>query len=344
MQTIPKRVIICPLTINKDNSVHHQQVVIEGTSCVISTTINEVELHRVSSPAPPPPPFTIVTAASANHLCALESLLYNLYDYRAQFPAFPRIIVYNLGVNKTTQLPTLHQLRDNGLIDELLTFEYDAYPAFWDISASAGEYGWKTAMVYETAKRVGGRLLWLDAGNQITSAFLSQVIDNIQQGDGFWSPRSAFRMARLTHPGMFDYFQADPNDYARNINCNGAVFGLDASNQTIMDTIIEPWYQCGLDKNCIAPPGSSRKNHRQDQAVLTFLAYRSGHSCQWSHRFFKMQTHRDIACRANLLERETLRVLNHPSTTDYPPWTPSDTFDLVNHPEWRYPGLKTFFP
>jgi hypothetical protein len=35
-----------------------------------------------------------------------------------------------------------------------------------------------------------------------------------------------------------------------------------------------PWYQCALDKNCIAPPGPSRDNHWQDQAPLTFLVHR----------------------------------------------------------------------
>ncbi|KAI8067552.1 hypothetical protein BC940DRAFT_333567 [Gongronella butleri] len=331
---------ICPTTISRNSSVHQQRVVVEGSSCIISTTIDDVELHR-TSPPPPPPPFTIVTAASANHLCSLENLLYNLYDYRAQFPSYPRIVVYNLGVNATTQLPVLHQLRSNGLIDDLLTFNYEAYPDFWDISVNAGEYGWKTAMVHETAKQYGGLIVWLDAGNQVTATFLSEVARHIYEGDGFWSPRSAFRMARLTHPAMFDYFGADPLEYARSINCNGAIFGLDAANKTIMDEFIEPWYQCGLDRNCIAPPGSSRKNHRQDQAALTFLAYKTGHSCRLSHRFFKMYTHRDIACRANLLDRETQRILHHPSTVDLPVWTPSDTFDLVHHPEWRYPLPKS---
>jgi hypothetical protein len=37
---------------------------------------------------------------------------------------------------------------------------------------------------------------------------------------------------------------------------------------------INEFYICAQDKNCIAPEGSSRKNHRQDQAVFTILFYK----------------------------------------------------------------------
>ncbi|CAO3592939.1 unnamed protein product [Absidia cylindrospora] len=335
--------MICPTTINKDIAIHGQRIVIEGTSCVISTTIDDIKLRSTpfSSTIPSGPPYTIITAASANHLCALENFLYTLYDYRAQMANFPRVVVYNLGVNETSQLDVLTQLHNNGLMDELITFDYEKYPDFWDISKNAGEYGWKTAMVHEQSQRHGGLVVWMDAGNQVSAKFLYRVPTYIAEGDGFWSPRSAYTMSHYTHPAMFDYFHEDPERFARQINCNGAVFGLDARNQTIVDTIIKPWYQCGLDQNCIAPIGSSRKNHRQDQAALTYLANKSGHTCRWSARFFKVHTHRDIACRATLLERDAQHLLYHPSTVDRTPWTPSDTFDLNNHPHWRYPLPKS---
>ncbi|CAO3627416.1 unnamed protein product [Cunninghamella blakesleeana] len=361
-----KKRIICPTTVNKNLSMHGQQIIIEGKSCVISTIIDDSKTYRTTpsatskpselleedpftsleSSAPPQIPFTIVTAASANHLCALENLLYSLNDLRTQLIPFPKIIVYNLGVNKTTQLPILQQLHKNGLMDELETFQYKDYPSFWDISYQAGEYGWKTGIVHEASKKYGGFLLWLDAGNQVTADFLYRFPSYLIKHQGFWSPRSAFTIGRWTHPGMLDYFHKkneddDINDeqFLNQLNCNGAVIGFDAGNKTIMDTIISPWYKCGLDKNCIAPPGSSRSNHRQDQAAITYLAYKTNHACHRSPRSYKIFTHRDIVCRTNLLERD-LQLLYHPSTIDYPSWTPTDTFDLIHHPEWRHPVPK----
>ncbi|KAI8338598.1 hypothetical protein BC941DRAFT_423320 [Chlamydoabsidia padenii] len=284
-------------------------------------------------------PYTIVTASSANHLCSLENFLYSLHALRAHIEpeAFPRVVVYNIGMNRT-QLPVLDQLASHGLIDDIELFDYFSYPRFWDVAINAGEYAWKTGIVNEARIKYGGTLVWLDAGNVVTADFLLHIPSIIQQQGGFWSPRSSYTMGRWTHQGMYDYYGANARTYARKINCNGAAIGFDTTNKTIVDDIIIPWYHCGLDKNCIAPPGSSRKNHRQDQAVLTFLAYKNGHGCSVAPgRFHHLQIHRDVACRSSLLELEVAGSLYHPSSVDFPKWYRSDTLELYNHPEWRYP-------
>lgn len=286
----------------------------------------DIKTKHVTHPVLPKPtsyPFTIVTASSANHLCSLENFLYSLYDLRSQVEVdeFPRIVVYNIGMNRT-QLPVLDQFVENGLIDDLETFDYFKYPRFWDVAINAGEYAWKTGIVHEASIKYketsNGILVWLDAGNIVTPEFLKSIAGVIRRNGGFWSPRSSKNMAAWTHPGMYEYYNADPKEYARNINCNGAALGFDISNQTILDDIINPWFECGLDKNCIAPPGSSRVNHRQDQAALTFLAYRSGHKCQMSPTYYKMQTHRDNSCRFDLVALDIQGKLNHPSSIGKP--------------------------
>ncbi|RCH98248.1 hypothetical protein CU098_004051 [Rhizopus stolonifer] len=305
-------------------------------------------IKHVTRPITPKPtsyPFTIVTASSANHLCSLENFLYSLYNLRSELKVeeFPRIVVYNIGMNRT-QLPVLDQLVENGLIDDLETFDYFKYPRFWDVAISAGEYAWKTGIVHEASAKYtdtsDGILVWLDAGNMVTPEFIRTIPNVIRKNGGFWSPRSSQNMAKWTHPGMYAYYNADPKQYASNPNCNGAALGFDVHNQTIVDDIINPWFECGLDKNCIAPPGSSRINHRQDQAALTFLAYRSGKRCFMSPNYYKLQIHRDKSCRAELMALDIQGQLNHPSSLDYPKWYASNTLQLYHHPEWRYPVDK----
>ncbi|KAI9322109.1 hypothetical protein BX666DRAFT_1891721 [Dichotomocladium elegans] len=281
-------------------------------------------------------PYTIVTASSANHLCALESFLYALNALRSEVQQpFPRLVVYNIGMNRT-QLPVLDQLQARGMIDDLVTFDYFRYPRFWDVAINAGEYAWKTGIVEETAKKYGGVLVWLDAGNMVTAEFLDNIATTIRS-KGFWSPRSPANMAKWTHPGMFAYYNENPSDFGRYANCNGAAIGFDTTNATVME-LIEGWYQCGLDKRCIAPPGSSRANHRQDQAALTYLVWKMGFSCaRLPSDFYDLQIHRDISCAANLLGLEVQNKLHHPSSIDYEKWQRSDTLNLYNHPEWRYP-------
>ncbi|KAF9897377.1 hypothetical protein BX616_005707, partial [Lobosporangium transversale] len=96
--------------------------------------------------------FTIVTAASANHFCALESFLYSLsevFEGLERTETRPTLVVYNLGGMTNEQLAQLQYLKDNQYIDEYKDFDYDQYPAFWDINVARGEYGWKAGIIKE---------------------------------------------------------------------------------------------------------------------------------------------------------------------------------------------------
>lgn len=216
-----------------------------------------------------------------------------------------------------TQLPVLHQMQQHGLIDQVIRFDHERYPRFWDVAINAGQYGWKTGIINDARIEFGGILIWLDAGNQVTKDFILNIHERVKSEEfqGFWSPKSDHGMGKWTHPGMFKFFGADEKEYRYKSNCNGAAIGFDTDNNTIVDTIILPWFECALTKNCIAPPGSSRENHRQDQAALTYLAYLNGHECKIPPRdFYKLQTHRDKACKSNLAELEILGRLYHPSS------------------------------
>lgn len=284
-------------------------------------------------------PYTIVTASSANHLCSLENFLYSISSFRSEIEPeqFPRIVVYNIGVNRT-QLPILDQLSDNGLIDEINTFDFEHYPRFWDVALSSGEYAWKTGIVNDARIKYGGILVWLDSGNQVTKDFLINIPHLVRnESNGFWSPKSDHNMERWTHPGMFEFFGADIKEFRYKKNCNGAALGFDTKNETIVNEFIIPWFECGLQKNCIAPVGSNRLNHRQDQAVLTYLVYLNGQSCSVAPRdFFRLQTHRDKSCRSDLMELDIQNRLYHPSTIDTVIWERVNTVELYHHPEWKY--------
>ncbi|KAL0097339.1 hypothetical protein J3Q64DRAFT_1056956 [Phycomyces blakesleeanus] len=283
-------------------------------------------------------PYTIVTAASANHLCALENFLYKLNHHRSRFAnkGFPRIVVYNLGMNRT-QLPVLDQLQANGKLDVLVQFDFLAYPHFWDVAMRRGEYAWKTAIVDEMRVRFGGIVVWLDAGNVVTADFVRMIPGIVRRQRGFWSPRSQHTAKIWTHPRMFEYFEVSAENYENVENCNGAALGFDTSDPNIVNGLILPWLACAKARECIAPPGSSRLNHRQDQAAITLLAHHQGHVCTKPASAFRLQLHRDTSCRSDLLGLDLQHRLFHPSSIDLPPWRASDTVRLYHHPEWRYP-------
>jgi hypothetical protein len=83
---------------------------------------------------------------------------------------------------------------------------------------------------------------------------------------------------------MFDYLNADPNEYGDKPNADATLVGFGigsastADREAVYQNIVLPWRACAMVNDCIAPRGSSRKNHRQDQAVLSYLVHRAKYS------------------------------------------------------------------
>ena len=67
---------------------------------------------------------------------------------------------------------------------------------------------------------------------------------------------------------------AEQEEWAAKRMCNGALVGF-SKQGTAYTQVLKPWVQCALDPECITPRGSSRMNHRQDQAGLSVLVDRA---------------------------------------------------------------------
>jgi hypothetical protein len=74
---------------------------------------------------------------------------------------------------------------------------------------------------------------------------------------------------------------------------NGACVCFDTSEPRARALLAE-WARLALIEACIAPPGSSRKNHRQDQALLGVLVHRSGIRQVPAPEMLGFRTHADI--------------------------------------------------
>ncbi|CAH1757200.1 289_t:CDS:2 [Entrophospora sp. SA101] len=244
-------------------------------------------------------PFTIVTAASKNHFRAIQCWLYDLKGATNSIKVSkrPRIIVYDIGLLKD-QYKWLSILLDKGYMTELRRFDFEIYPEFWRIrNHTRGEYGWKPGIISEVVKDYPGPTLWLDSGTYVSPEFLEQFEFTLDYYNGFFSPTSYGNIQKWTHPGVFKYFNDDPNKYANFLNCNGAAVAFDSNK---VGSLVNDWVECALVKECIAPEGSSRENHRQDQAILTYLAARHKRFCEIKPRFFGLNTHMDGECKKKL--------------------------------------------
>lgn len=211
-------------------------------------------------------PLIFVTAADASHSKSLVQLI----DSLVVFEPNSKVIIYDLGLT-SAQLNSVIQ-RYALLPDiQIRAFEYKKYPDFFDVKVDAGQYAWKPSIIRETCCELMLPFIWMDSGNVIDHKLT--WVRKFLSRDGFYCPMSSGSIQDWTHPMMCNFLNLDP-DLLPLRNLNAAVIGFDPRVPKVL-SLINKWAECALHRECIAPIGSSRSNHRQDQAALTILAYQT---------------------------------------------------------------------
>ncbi|MBE1208440.1 DUF1647 domain-containing protein [Aminobacter carboxidus] len=228
-----------------------------------------------------PAPLTLVTASDTSHARSLMNFLASAKEHE---PA-TKLIVYDLGLTAQER-----QVIESRFSYEIRRFEFERYPAFFDIKIAAGEYAWKPQLVRDVARESKGILCWMDAGDVITEPLVK--LRRETKRFGYHSTHSSGTIKDWTHPGMLSYFglPSDWNADAPNLNTACVAFDLESD---IGANLVEQWAEGALVRDCIAPEGSSRANHRQDQALFTVLAYRAGRP-NVSKKYLGYAIHRDV--------------------------------------------------
>lgn len=233
------------------------------------------------------PSLVVVTGASANHFKILQNdLLATLREHilaDADFPFDVRVIFYDLDYKPWLQREHEETLADKYSYVEYRKFDYASYPPYFDINQNRGEYAWKPVIIEEVvleqrkaASHLKSLVYWLDAGIKILSnnrcKKLTKDLEYATK-NGIYTFASSGFLKKWTRNGTADFLGLDEkiyNSISTRIG-SGSVVLIDANNDRIVNEIIQPWSKCAQARECIAPPGSSRKNHRQDQSALSVL-------------------------------------------------------------------------
>jgi len=216
-----------------------------------------------------------------------------------------RLVVYNLGGGMGhCGAATSRVWARYGI--EFRDFNFSKYPPH---VATLGCYAWKAPIVVAEVAREkeedrGSVVVWLDSGVALHQPL--RKIRAMALEEGFASDETARSIARFSHEGTLRYFvqnfnmdpavaaafaakrrenpatldspQGLPDALKKFTNCNGA-FSAHVPGSRRFETISQRWLRCSLNKTCVCPRGSSRANHRQDQAALTLLALQDGYVC-----------------------------------------------------------------
>ncbi|KAG0600979.1 hypothetical protein M758_11G075400 [Ceratodon purpureus] len=253
-----------------------------------------VDLDR-DDPARQPPSLimsewrpTIVTGFSSNHvevglllLRSLGKMALNQTEYSVsvvvwtmnEFPPMARKALACVA----QELETLYNVPT-----EVRRFDFDAWPDWMRVNQKLGpnlgkgEYAWKAVMVH-TVLLERGFVFWADAGDRFrTVSALTTTLTHLKR-KGFVSRYSGGFVKDSTHVKQLEYFGANRREITNMPNCDASSVGFTLRRYA---QLARPWYECSITRQCIAPDGSSRENHRQDQSALTILAALAGDNCE----------------------------------------------------------------
>jgi hypothetical protein len=227
---------------------------------------------------------TIITGASENHSKSLKQFLGTLQNIIITYQCY----VYDLGLNEETS-NSLKHLYPTFIYKK---FDYSKYPDYFNIKINSGEYAWKPVIIEEVSKEVEGIILWCDSGNKIVSSL--EILYNIIKTQGIYSPTSSGNILNWTHPLTLQYFEINDSSFFLNRqNRNGACLGFDNRKNEVKE-FIEKFSKLAQTKECIAPEGSNRMNHRQDQAVFTILYYQFFREKLTENNYISFSIHNDV--------------------------------------------------
>ena len=216
----------------------------------------------------------IITGSSPTHQKSLIQLLVSINTFAAD----AEVHVFDFGLGKIAQDEVMSTVRNTNFFYK--KYDFSVKPSWMDIrNSNKGEWAWKADCVNSVIKNDLGKVeqtpttyLWLDAGNKFINEPHS-VLRYIQNY-GFWSPASEGLVEKWTFPKQIDLIVGNSR-FNKKTNLNGAMIGF-SSRSTKALNLLNEWFKYSMIREVIAPEGSDKSNHRQDQSLLTLLAYR-GH-------------------------------------------------------------------
>ncbi len=229
--------------------------------------------------------FKIITISDTHFFDALTNLLTSIQKYEPSI----EVVIIDIGLTEK-QLVFLK----NNFSYKIKKFNFDNFPIFfkdYDSDGKLGSYAWKAPALLNEFYKSEKNIIYLDAGCELRKSLNS--LKFIILKNGFYSPESSNNIEYWTHPQTLKIMKANKN-LLRKRNFSSGIVGMAIDNE-INQMIIEDWAKFSQIKDVIAPKGSSRKNHRQDQSILNILVHQNlkSYMIPRTHKIFGILKHQN---------------------------------------------------
>lgn len=218
----------------------------------------------------------IITGSSSLYFPRIKNLLGSIMTHASATTA----VVYDLGLTDAQ----IDEITSWGFKVERLGVSSSGLHGRagegWDKSS----YAFKPQVILHAVSKYGC-VLWLDSSFEI-HAPLTCVFDQILE-DGLllsvnswlfpsvYAHRATLERFGVWHPSSEQSKQQEKIDQLP-LEIQSGIVGVSSTHQHIVDMIIKPWAECARQPECIAPEGSDKSNHRQDQTVLNAIVVSLG--------------------------------------------------------------------
>ena len=145
-------------------------------------------------------------------------------------------------------------------------FAFDRHPPHLRRLATCA---WKPVVIDDELQRGSGLVLWLDSAT-ILRRPLGPIFDRIAR-EGVLTLVGQSPVRRWCHEATLRFMRVTADDADRRCRAGG-VLGFDGARPPVR-ALVADWRAWALIEACIDPPGSTRANHRYDQAVLSNLLH-----------------------------------------------------------------------
>jgi len=186
----------------------------------------------------------------------------------------PAVWVYDLGVSADGAALIV---RECGLTLVKDPSGHAWYPSTW--TSRVKDFAWKALVITDAVARAEGvPILYMDAGSEVRAPLTDIFRITCTEGHAFFKGQdnSARRWVHDTAAACLGAPDKDALLAGKTSYHAGTVAIRDARAPAFRDVVLA-WYNASFVRDCIAPPGSTLRNHRQDQAAMTVLAYARGY-------------------------------------------------------------------
>ena len=229
--------------------------------------------------------FKIITISDSYFFDALTNLLTSINKYEPKI----EVVIIDIGLTEK-QIVFLK----NNFNYKIKKFNFDKFPLFfkdYDLDGKLGSYAWKAQALFNEFYESEKNIIYLDAGCELRKSlnFLKFIILK----NGFYSPESSNNIEYWTHPHTLKIMKAEKS-LLRKRNFSSGIVGMVIDNKK-NQKIIDEWAKFSRNKDVIAPKGSSRKNHRQDQSILNILVHQNlkSYMIPRTHKIFGILKHQN---------------------------------------------------